>query len=475
MKSNTIVGIPSLGKTKTLILAVCFFLICFCSSDTMIFSTASASMLSDIGGEQYYSLIVSLKNITVVITCMLCGKLIEKIGRRDVMLLGLLLEAVTNFAAGLVTNMIPMLILRALFGMGQGLSTTAVMIMIGELFGSKSGYGYMITLLGYGASNVLTPIITAFLVENYTWRWALEFLTIITVLAFFLLVIACPNYRIEKESAPLDKNGMLYFSVALCLIVAVLFFGGTQLAWNSATAIFMMVAGIGFMILFVHHERNMDQNIAIFPVSILRSKLLVGCAVGQLTMSINSACLFVYIPYYMQQEMHSTPTQAGTAVSIISLLSTVVGSIMLVAMVKVQRHSTFALATVVTEAISLVLIYAFLSPTLSVNLLYILVTLYGLAQCVEVYAFTMTVQIGLPASKAAMGTAVIQFVRQLNGIIAPAIASPIINFSADFGSGIKNLFLVVAVITVLGTVIFAVCVPSSKKIRENAAQEQIEV
>lgn len=101
------------------------------------------------------------------------------------------------------------------------------------------------------------------------------------------------------------------------------------------------------MVAFVRTEKNIDQNIAIFPVSMMRSKVLMGCAIGQFCMSVNSTCLYVYIPYYMQQEMGTTATQAGAATSIISFMTTVFGAILLVAMVKAQRHSVFGLITVV--------------------------------------------------------------------------------------------------------------------------------
>lgn len=141
-------------------------------------------------------------------------------------------------------------------------------------------------------------------------------------------------------------------------------------------------------------------------------------------MSVNSTCLYVYIPYYMQQEMGTTATQAGAATSIISFMTTVFGAILLVAMVKAQRHSVFGLITVVGEAIALVLISIFISPTLSVMAMYVLVLFYGLTQSVESYAFTMTLQAGVSIQEIAIGTAFIQFVRQFTGVAATTMAFP---------------------------------------------------
>ena len=217
------------------------------------------------------------------------------------------------------------------------------------------------------------------------------------------------------------------------------------------------------MVAFVRTEKNIDQNIAIFPVSMMRSKVLMGCAIGQFCMSVNSTCLYVYIPYYMQQEMGTTATQAGAATSIISFMTTVFGAILLVAMVKAQRHSVFGLITVVGEAIALVLISIFISPTLSVMAMYVLVLFYGLTQSVESYAFTMTLQAGVSIQEIAIGTAFIQFVRQFTGVAATTMASPILSMSSSFGAGMKNVFIFAAVLTVNGAATFGMLVPIKKE------------
>lgn len=195
----------------------------------------------------------------------------------------------------------------------------------------------------------------------------------------------------------------------------------------------------------------------------MRSKVLMGCAIGQFCMSVNSTCLYVYIPYYMQQEMGTTATQAGAATSIISFMTTVFGAILLVAMVKAQRHSVFGLITVVGEAIALVLISIFISPTLSVMAMYVLVLFYGLTQSVESYAFTMTLQAGVSIQEIAIGTAFIQFVRQFTGVAATTMASPILSMSSSFGAGMKNVFIFAAVLTVIGAATFGMLVPIKKK------------
>jgi len=78
----------------------------------------------------------------------------------------------------------------------------------------------------------------------------------------------------------------------------------------------------------------------------------------------------------------------------------------------------------------------------------------------------MTAQMGLTTSKIAVGTAIIQFVRNFTGTAATAISTPIINSGASISIGLKNVFLFAAIATIAGAIIFVVCIPSTKKIRD---------
>ena len=102
---------------------------------------------------------------------MLCGRLIDRMGRRNMLLFGLLIGLLSNVLGATAPNMLVLVVSRALYGLGYGFINAAVMIMINELFGKKSGYGYLITLIGYGVGNVGVPLLAGWLVENYTWRW----------------------------------------------------------------------------------------------------------------------------------------------------------------------------------------------------------------------------------------------------------------------------------------------------------------
>ena len=468
---NITIGIPSLKKGQMVALTVCFFLVFFTSSDTSVFSTASVKMLEDVGGANFYPMLSSLKGVTVVVSCLLCGRLIEILGRRNIMLLGIGIQTVCSVITALAPNMLVMLAARTVYGIGWGFVCTAVMIVINELFGHKSGYGYLITLLGYGAGNAGMPILIGWLVDYTSWRVGFWFMAACMIVAFLLMFVGTPNYTMKKDEGAVDYKGIVPFSTSIIMIVAVLSFGGKFLPWKSPITIGMIVLALVLMMWFLRHETRIDQSVAIFPVSILRSKLVVGCAAAQFAMGINAFGIYAYVPYFMQLEMGATAIQAGSAISVVSVLTTATGAVLLILMVKLQRHAEFGLATVLAQVVAVTLVWIFLSPAVSLTLIFILVGFYGMSDAVESYAFTMTVQTGMTAEKVAVATAAIQFIRQLTGVVSAAVATPIMNYSSSMSAGIKNVMLFSVIVTVVGALVYALCVPSTQKIKEQLAAE----
>ena len=68
---------------------------------------------------------------------MLCGRLIDRMGRRNMLLFGLFIGLLSNVLGAIAPNMLVLVVSRALYGLGYGFINAAVMIMINELFGKK--------------------------------------------------------------------------------------------------------------------------------------------------------------------------------------------------------------------------------------------------------------------------------------------------------------------------------------------------
>lgn len=472
MNNKKILGVPQMNKVQLGAILFGLFLALFANCDTSIISTASVTMLADIGNEKLYTLLLSSKMITTIIACLIGGKMSDKFGRRNILLVGISVVIITNLASGLSSNMLQLLIARAVFGLGMGFIVTGCNIIMGEVMAERSGYAFIVNLLAYGIAYVTAPLITAGMIEYFSWKMAFIVYIPVSFAAFLIVLFFCPDYRMEKSSTKIDIKGIVQVAVSLIIFVTTLALAGSYLPWSSPITIGLLIVGVMLFACFIYHEKQIEQNIAILPVSLLKSKLIIGCAAGQLAMTINSTCLLTYIPYYMQSEMGATPAQAGLVFSINYAITTIIGSFMLVLMVKKQNHRTFGIITVVGESVALSLIYLLLSPQISLILLYLLLCLYGVSQSVESYAFVMTSQMGLTKSKLAVGTALITFVQNFAGVAGTSISGSIVNSSSNIGEGIRNVFLFAAIITVIGAIVFATCVPKTSKIKEMVAEAQ---
>lgn len=471
MESNKS-GIPEVSQKQITGIMIGMFLAIFANCDSSIVSTASVTMLADLGNENLYTLILSIRLITMVIACLVSGKMADRAGRKKVVMAGLTIVIIGNICSGFSSNMLMLLISRSVFGIGLGMVLTGSMIILGEVLGKKSGYAFIVSLLSNGVSNVTAPLITAAMLEHFSWKMAFWCYVPISATALLIIFFSCPDYRAEAERPKMDKGGIVLACVSLSVFVSALALAGSYFPWRSPVIIGMLVLGGILFAGFVLYEGKLDQNIAIMPVKILKSRLMVGCSAGQFSMAFNSVCLLTYVAYYMQVEMGASPARAGMSFSMNYAVTVVGGIFLLSLMAKKQNYRAFGCMTVFGEMIALILILVFLSPDMDYRVLFVLICFYGAMASVETWAFVMTVQAGLTRSKVAVGTAMMTFLQNLAGITATSISGSIVNSSASFGDGVRNVYLMAAIVTTVGAIVFTAAVPRTGKLKAMAAAAQ---
>ena len=234
-----------------------------------------------------------------------------------------------------------------------------------------------------------------------------------------------------------------------------------------------------FAVVFFAHERKVDLHSAILPVPLFKNRAIGISSIGQLCMTLNSLCLLTYIPYYIQVAMGEPATVSGNVLSMIYIASTVFGLIITRSLGQKMKYGFWSRFTVLGEALALVLVCVLLSPTMSIASLAVLMGVYGLFASVEGTVFIMAAQQSLSPRMMAVGTSCLTFVQGTAAVLGSAVGGTIINSSADFVSGMSNVFLFAAIITIIGAVVITLKMPGKeymeqmkeKMIAEEAAEE----
>ena len=240
----------------------------------------------------------------------LCGRLADLLGHREVCLSGLLLFAIGSIGTA-VAPTIPLLIAaRAIEGLGAACLTPTSFSLINVLlpagpvrqrafavFGVTQGLSYIAGLYGGGL-----------IVAHFGWRSAflLNLPALVTAAALAWSVI--PPRSSVPARIRIDVLGALLITSSMGLLLFALS-AMTKFGWSS-------VAGLGplagaFVVLTILYFVETRHPAPLIPPSLFRHHGVVGADLGTVLMIAASASVFVLLSLYMQRALHLSPVEAG--------------------------------------------------------------------------------------------------------------------------------------------------------------------
>jgi EmrB/QacA subfamily drug resistance transporter len=243
---------------------------------------------------------------------LLGGRAADLLGRRRVLVAGVLLFALCSLVGGLARNETTLITARLVQGIGAALMAPAALSLVTTSF--KEGVDRHKALGIWGGISGLGAAAGVFfggvLSEGPGWRWVLfvnlPVCALILLGAFRLLSgerPAGPRRSFDVRGAALVTGGMLLLVYAL-IEAPDHGWGTTRTLGELATAAVVL---IGFAL---NEARSRD---ALVPFSIFRVKGLVAADATQLIAFAGFYAMFFFLTLYMQTVLHWSPIQAGAA------------------------------------------------------------------------------------------------------------------------------------------------------------------
>ncbi|MCK6370355.1 MAG: MFS transporter [Gammaproteobacteria bacterium] len=175
---------------------------------TATFSIFLAPLRAEFGWsppEVFFALFVT--TLTVTIAAPFFGALVDRVGARRMILVGLLLEAAVIASFSLQSASLPAFYLRyaVLAVLGLGTTHVAFTRVISVWFNRRRGLALGITLAGLGFGGFLWPLLAQWSIDTYGWREA--YLIIAAVIALVPTVIIALVVRDTPQSMGLLPDG----------------------------------------------------------------------------------------------------------------------------------------------------------------------------------------------------------------------------------------------------------------------------
>ena len=248
------------------------------------------------------------------------GRLSDIIGLKKVYIIGSLVFALFAFAAGLSNNLEVLIGSRIVQGAGAAMTQGTGMAIIAAAFpGNERGkaIGYTMAVVGFGA--IVGPALGGFLVDLFGWR-SVFFVNIPLMalgIGLGLAVLSNGTGRREGDGGQgQPRQGFDWLGATLstgALLLFLLAINNThRYGWTSPLILAALAAFVSLMVIFVWWELRTPSPM-LNPRFFKRLTFSCGVSAGFLTFLGGSAVFFL-TPFYLQQVLGYSPTQAGLVV-----------------------------------------------------------------------------------------------------------------------------------------------------------------
>lgn len=473
------VAIPLPKAKQTAVMIGCFLLLFSITMSGFVLATLQPQTLQAMNAIEYAALLTLCGNIGVSIMTPIGGKFGDLIGKRNIVLVGGAICIVANVLyafASAGASVAPLIILRAALALAQGTFTAAPFIIAAMIYERKDipkVQGYLTMSVALGGS--LGAMGGGALNDMGFFKLAVASPAIPLVVGVALIGAFMPNHKRPGKVA-FDVKGTILMSLGLICILTALSQGATM-GWTNPIIIGGLILGIISIVLLVKVENAAAD--AMLPLHLLKNKrYTVLILVGAIAIFYRSA-MVSYAPQaaaYVMGIRNTTVLGALTTPrTIVTVLLPTFAGVWITK--KTGRKWKAMVIATLFAAVPMALM-GFTTPTTSIMLYFVMITITGIAESFRGVTCTAVAQEELTPETMSTGTAMISFVNSLSGSIASAMYAVGFNTCIKATSGVQGyqngantVFWTAAIVLFIGFLItiFVIRPMLNKKEAEKAA------
>ncbi|SNT64000.1 drug resistance transporter, EmrB/QacA subfamily [Asanoa hainanensis] len=263
---------------------------------------------------------VDLYVLVLAALLMAAGSLADRLGRRRVFVVGLVVFAAASLACGLAPNTSALIAARGVQGIGAAamLATNAALLSV-TYTGRDRSVAFGLWGAANGAAAAAGPILGGVLTEYVGWRSIFLVNLPVAALAVLLARIALPGGR--GPAGRIDLPGVGSFTVAATLVVYGLIRAGSA-GWTDPLTVGALVAGVLATGVFVAVERRRPDPM--LDLALFRRPAFTVLMLGAAALTAAAFANLVFVSLWAQSVLGLGALSAGLVLAPMAVVAFVV-------------------------------------------------------------------------------------------------------------------------------------------------------
>ncbi|MFF6874427.1 DHA2 family efflux MFS transporter permease subunit [Streptomyces sp. NPDC012474] len=403
--------------------------------DQTIVSTALPTIVSDLGGLDHLSWVVTAYLLAATAATPLWGKLGDQYGRKRLFQTAIVIFLVGSALCGAAQDMAQLIAFRALQGLGGGGLIVLSMAIVGDLVSPRERGRYQ-GLFGavFGATSVLGPLLGGLFTQHLSWRWVFYVNLPVGIVALAVIAAVLHIPRTAQRHVIDYLGTFLIAAVATCLVL-VASLGGTTWAWGSWQIVGLAVLGVVLAVAFVAVERRAAEPV--LPLKLFRVRTFTLAAVISFVVGFAMFGAMTYLPTFLQVVQGISPTMSGVHMlpMVLGLLLASTGSGQIVS--RTGRWKVFPIVGTGITALGLLLLHR-LDEHSSTAELSGFFFVFGLGLGLVMQVLVLIVQNAVPYEDLGVATSGATFFRSIGASFGVAVFGTV--FAGRLGEQLSDAF-----------------------------------
>ncbi|HEV8425331.1 MAG TPA: MDR family MFS transporter [Actinomycetes bacterium] len=392
--------------------------------DQGIVGTALPRIVSELGGLDRLSWVVTAYLLTSTASTPLWGKVSDLYGRRLIFQVAIVTFLLGSALSGLSQNMGQLIAFRALQGVGGGGLFAIALSIIGDVIpprerGRYQGYFGAV----FGVSSVAGPLLGGWLTDGPGWRW-IFYINLPVGMAALVVTSMVLRMPVVRRQHRIDYLGAATIVGAVTCLLLYLDWRGNSYGWTEAGALALLGGAALLTAAFILIERRAVEPI--IPMRLFRNQVF---SVGNTFAFLAGIAMFgtiIFLPVYFQAVMGLSPTESGLALlpAIVGIFSTSITSGQLIT--RTGRYKIYPVVGAVIMAVAM-----FTLSRLGVDTPFWQVSLYtylfGAGLGFTMQTIVTAVQNSVEYRDMGAATSSTTFFRQMGGSIGAAVFGAVLS------------------------------------------------